>query len=151
MGKRLDILNAFYAYLPSIAGDDYVALKSKGNGSSAFLDLDADTAIHFKIGKENPSLESEQTIYHLTAPIEISIYKRYTLPEDPMDNDIAEETVKSDMIEQVRLAFGLCPLSLANAGVRSINYIDELDADDVGGDTVAVKLEFEIKWRDRRK
>ncbi len=153
MGKRIDILNAFYAYAPSIVGDDYVALKSKGNGSSAFLDLVADTAIHFKIGNEESSPESEQSIYFLSASVEVSAYKRYTLPVDPMDNDIAEETVKSDMIEQLRVAFGSCPMPtlLCDAGVRSLNYIGELDADDLGGDIIAVKLELDINWRDRRK
>ncbi len=150
MGKRIDILNALYAYLPSIAGDDYVALKSKGNGSSAFLDLDADTAIHFKIGTEEASNESEQNIYFLSAQLEVSIYKSYDLPDESMEDDIIEETVKSDMVEQVRFAFGLCPLSLATAGVRSITYTGELDADDVGGNTIAVKLGFDINWRDRR-
>lgn len=153
MGKRLDILNAFYNYLPSIAGDDYVALKSIGNGSSGFLDLEADTAIHFKIGNETASNESEQSIYFLSAIVEVSAFKRYTLPVNPMDNDIVEETVKSDMIEQIRVAFGSCPMPtlLCEAGVRSLMYIGEIDADDVGGDTVAIKLEFEINWRDRRK
>jgi hypothetical protein len=153
MGKRIDILNAFYNVLPSIVGDNYVALKSQKNGASGVLDIVEDTAVHFKIGNELSSDESEQSIYFLSAPIEVSAYKRFVEPVDPMLSEIAKETVKSDMIEQLRVAFGSCPMPalLCSAGVRSLNYIQELEPEDVGGDTVAVKLEFEINWRDRRK
>ncbi len=153
MAKRMDILNAFYACLPLIIGDNYVALKSLGNGAGAVLDTVEDTAVNFKIGKEDPSSNSMQSLYFITAPVEVTAYKRYSVPVDPMDKDPLKETLKSDMIEQITTAFGGCPMppALVTAGVTGINYTDELEPDSVGGDMVTAKLELTINWRRGRK
>jgi len=150
MSVRINILDALYAHLANVEGDDYVGLKSEGNGSVAFKDLVADTGAHFKIGSESSSNSNGQSLYFLEAPVYLTAYKRYSIPDDPNENDYVEEVTRSDMIEQLRVAFGLETIAMCLAGINSLDYVQELESETTSGDMVAVKLELKIKWHDRR-
>jgi len=133
MGKRIDILDSLYAHLATITEDYYAPLKSEGNGSIAFLDLVNDACAFFK-----------------SATLHLSAYKRYSLPVDPNENDYNIEVVRSDLIEHLTTAYGLCTPAMSDAGLNTLDYIRELEPNTTKGDGVAIKLEFTIKWYDRR-
>jgi len=147
MSKRIDILDSLYAQLPFILGDTYVALKSEGNGSIAFMDLVNDACVHIKIMPEVSTIT--QSLYFMSAPLEITAYKRYSLPVDPSDNDYDIEVAKANLIENIRTGFKFCTPAMSAAGLNTLDYIRELEPNPTSGDGVAIKMEYLIKWYDR--
>jgi hypothetical protein len=150
MGKRIDILDSLYTHLSTITDDTYAPLKSEGNGAIAFFDLVDDACAHFSIQPEESSQSQGQANYFVSASVYLTAYKRYTLPVSPNDNDYEYEKIRSDMIEHLRTAYGLCTPAMCTAGLNTLDYIRELEPNTTTGDGVAIKLEFTIKWYDRR-
>ena len=152
MSVRVDILDSFYAHLSNITvanGYNYswVALKSTGNGNYTASDNFADA--NFSIGLEESSQGKGQSLYYLTAPIYCKAYFEYS-QIDVKDNDYYIEQVKSNMVEDLRKAFGLHTNAMCQAGLNELNYIQEIEPEEVTGYTVAIQLEFQIRWYDGR-
>ena len=89
-------------------------------------------------------------MFYLSAPLYLTAYKRFVLPTDPSNSDYEYEKVRSNMIEELRTAYGLTTSAMCSAGLNSIDYIQELEPNTTKSDIVAIKLEFTIKWYDRR-
>ncbi len=119
--------------------------KSIGNGS-----LDADNAsANFSFGLEDSSRDKGQSLYYLTAPLYCNAYFKYDeLSID--DNDYYKEVVKSYIIEDIRKAFGIETREMCIAGLNELNYINEVDPEEVSGYVVTAQLELQIRWYDER-
>lgn len=146
MGKRIDILNSLYDHLSNVVGYSWEPLYSTGNGSINLID---DAGANFKYLPESNNQDKGQSLYFLTSTVEIRAYKRYTLGGIE-DNDIRVEEVRSDMVEQLRYAFGLETVAMCQAGINRLNYVREDEPDISVSDMVQVKMEIEIEWRDDR-
>lgn len=152
MSKRVSMLDAMYTHLDNITvanGYNYnwVELKSIGNGSYA---TQTDTCnANFSFGLEIASESKGQSLYYMDAPLYIKGYYKYS-QNNLKENDYNAEVVKSKMIEDLRKAYGLETIAMCQAGVNSLGYSEEIEPEDVSGDTVAIQLQFRLRWYDER-
>ena len=152
ISKRMPILDSIYSVVDSMTivngyNNDWSVAKSLNNGYSAVFDS---AFLNVSFGQESPSGEAGQSIYHLTAPVYITGYKNYDMSLDLSYEDYEVQKAHSSIIEDIRFAFGLASDGMCSAGVTNWSYIDELDDYDFSACRVSAKMEFEIKWRDKR-